>query len=52
MQLRQAIEQNLTEAFRRMQQNFVHHFGSAHQRQAAEFVRRVYGQDCFFHLSS
>ena len=38
-------EEDLAEAFRRMQQHLFQQLGAAQQRQAAEFVRGVYSQN-------
>ena len=51
-QLRQAPEKDLAEAFGRMQQHLFQDLRAVEKSQAAEFVRGVYGQNQFVHLSS
>jgi hypothetical protein len=51
-QFRESPEKHLAEALGRMQQHLFQHLRAAQQRQAAEFVRGVYSQNQFVHLSS
>ena len=51
-EFRYAPEENLAEAFGRMQQHLFQNVRSAQQRQAAKFMRGIYGQNEVGHFSN